>query len=124
MNPRIFRTAEFTRIASKLGIVDAMLIAAINRVEQGLIDADLGGGVLKLRIARPGGGRRGGFRTIVACSIGEKSFFVFAYGKNDMGNMSPKEVIRLRRLADVLLGLSDVEIARALEARELTEVNR
>ena len=41
-------------------------VAAIETAGRGLIDADLGGGLIKQRVARPGQGKRGGFRMMIA----------------------------------------------------------
>jgi hypothetical protein len=64
---RIFKTKAFSLFASKVGIGDGALCRAIRDAELGLIAADLGGGVIKQRIARPGQGKSGGFRTLSAC---------------------------------------------------------
>jgi hypothetical protein len=78
---RIFRTKSFRRFQRKEGIDDRSLSEAINRAERGLIDADLGHGLIKQRVARPGEGRRGGFRTVIAYRIGERAVFLFALRK-------------------------------------------
>ena len=72
---RIFKTKWFVRFARKQGIGDADLRAAVDRAVAGMIDADLGGGVIKQRIARPGEGKSGGFRSMVLFRAGEKAFF-------------------------------------------------
>src|SRR4051812_27957600 len=88
MPTRIFVTSSFAKFAKREKIADAVLIEAIERVERGLVDADLGGGVLKLRIARPGQGRSGGYRTIVACLVNSRAFYLYGFGKNDIDNIS------------------------------------
>ncbi len=62
---RIFKNKAFTRFAKKSGIDDASLCKASRDAERGLLDADLGGGVIKQRVARIGGGKSGGFRTLI-----------------------------------------------------------
>lgn len=118
------KTAEFARFAAKARIADALLVAAIERVERGLVDADLGGGILKLRIARPSGGRSGGYRTIVACIIEERAFFLFGYAKNEMENVTPKALRRLRAAADALLGIEEQDLMNALQRGDLMEIER
>lgn len=81
MPTRILITAPFARFARKERIADSALLDAIERVERGLVDADLGAGVLKLRIARSGQGRRDGYRTIVACVVDARAFFLYGYAK-------------------------------------------
>ena len=73
---RIFKNAWFKRFARRKKISDQALKEAITRVEEGAVDADLGGNVLKQRIARPGQGRSGGYRTIIIFRQGDKAFFV------------------------------------------------
>ena len=73
---RIFKNAWFERFARKQNISDKAIAQAIERAEQGLIDADLGGGVIKQRVARPGQGKSGGFRTVILYRTTERAFFV------------------------------------------------
>ncbi|MGD1069262.1 MAG: type II toxin-antitoxin system RelE/ParE family toxin [Bryobacteraceae bacterium] len=53
------------RFAMKAGISDVSLCKVIRDAERGLIAADLGGGVIKQRLARPGEGKSGGFRSLI-----------------------------------------------------------
>ena len=78
---RIFKNRPFARFARKSGLSDAGLLKAVRDAERGLVDADLGGGVIKQRIARPGGGKSGGFRTIVLFRSGARAFFVHGFAK-------------------------------------------
>jgi hypothetical protein len=71
---RIFKNAWFERFARKQNISDKAIAQAIERAEQGLIDADLGGGVIKQRVARPGQGKSGGFRTVILYRATERAF--------------------------------------------------
>jgi hypothetical protein len=71
---RIFRNKPFTRFARKARITDAELCAAVANIKRGLIDADLGGGVIKQRIARQGGGKSGGFRALILLRVAERAF--------------------------------------------------
>ena len=119
---RTFKTKEFARFAKSEGIDDATLCRAVGRAQSGLVDADLGGGVLKLRIARKGGGRSGGYRTIVLFRRGELAFFVQGFAKSSQANLGPRELRRCRRLAADLLPLDNSGLALLLAAGTIIEV--
>ena len=78
---RLFKNKPFSRFARKAKLSDTALREAVGRAERGLIDADLGGGVIKQRIAREGAGKSSGFRTIILFRAGERSFFVHGFAK-------------------------------------------
>ena len=118
----VYVTKEFRRFARKAGLADAKLLEAAHDLVAGRYDADLGGGVFKQRVARKGGGKSGGFRTIILFRIGSHSVFAHGFAKSDKANVSAKELKALKRLADVLLGFSDEQIAAAQAAGELIEV--
>lgn len=118
----VYVTKEFRRFARKAGLADAKLLEAAHDLVAGRYDADLGGGVFKQRVAREGGGKSGGFRTIILFRIGSHSFFAHGFAKSDKANVSAKELKALKRLADVLLGFSDEQIVAAQAAGELIEV--
>ena len=119
---RVFKNRPFARFARKAGLSDAALRAAIRDAERGLIDADLGGGVIKQRIARPGGGKSGGFRTIILFRAGARAFFVHGFAKNEQANIRDDELAAFRMLAAEMLGYQDEAIARAVRAGVLIEV--
>lgn len=91
---------------------DTVLRTAIRDAERGLIDADLGGGVIKQRTARPGGGKSGGFRTIILFRAGARAFFVHGFAKNERANIRDDELAAFRMLAAELLGYRDEAIER------------
>jgi hypothetical protein len=64
-------------------ISDAKFCAAVQDADAGRIAADYGGGVIKQRIARPGGGKSGGYRTIILYRHRDKAFFVYGFAKSD-----------------------------------------
>jgi len=70
------------------------LCAAVHRAERGLVDADLSGGVIKQRIARPGEGRSGGFRSILYFRSHERAFFVFGFAKSDLDKITADTLAR------------------------------
>lgn len=120
---RVFMTRDFARFARKEGLEDARLCDAIARAERGLVDADLGGHVIKQRIARPGQGRSRGYRTVIAFRSAERSVFMYGFGKNERDNIDDLELADLKRLAGLLLGLSEDEVATAVRETELKELS-
>jgi len=118
----VFVTEEFAQFARKSRLSADRLLQAAAEVMHGRFDADLDRGVFKQRVAREGGGKSGGFRTIVVFRAGEHSFFVHGFAKSDKANVSAKELKALRQLGGVLLGFSDEELLIAQGAGELIEV--
>lgn len=119
---RIYKTRIFARFARKVKLDDTALAGAVADIERGLISADLGGGVIKQRIARPGGGKSGGFRTIILFRTEIRAVFVYGFEKNAKDNIDAAELAAFRRLASQLLARDDGEIETALEAGALIEV--
>ncbi len=100
---------------------DSSLVSAVERAQQGLIDADLGGRIIKQRVARPGEGKRGGFRLLVGFGS-HRSVFLFGFAKNERENIGDAELITLRQIAGSFLSAGDEKIERALEDGTLIEV--
>lgn len=119
---RIFKTKPFARFADHEGIEDAALCDAVRRAEQGLVDADLGGGVIKQRIARPGQGKSGGFRSILLFRHGERAFFAYGFAKNDRANIARDELKAFRKLAGEMLGLEDEGLQAVMTNGTIMEV--
>jgi hypothetical protein len=119
---RVYQTKGFARFARKAGLTSEQLLGAAAEVANGACDADLGGGVFKQRVARPGGGKSGGFRTILLCQAGRLAFFVHGFAKSEKANVSAKELKALKRLADEMLGFSAGQIRTAQRSGELIEV--
>jgi hypothetical protein len=119
---RIFRNKPFTRFAWKAGIGDSMLCETIRDAERGLIASELGGGVIKQRIARPGQGKSGGFRTLIVFRAGSRAFFVHGFAKNERGNIERNQLAALKKLASEPLGCDEDAIARAVASGTLVEV--
>ena len=117
-----FKTKAFSRFAGREGIDDAALCEAMDRARSGSVDADLGGGVIKLRIARKGGGRSGGFRTIVLFRRGDLAFFVYGFAKSARETLRRDELETFRRLADEYLALDRAGIATAQAVGAIIEV--
>ena len=119
---RIFKLKGFARFQRKERIGDAALFEAIGRVEAGLIDADLGGGLVKQRLARKGQGRSGGYRTVIALRRGDRAVFLYGFAKNERSNIDGDELDELRRLARGFLGLAAQPLAALVAEGELMEV--
>lgn len=121
---RVFTNAWFGRFARKEKIAANVLWDAVERAERGLIDADLGGGVIKQRISRPGSGKSGGYRTVLLYRRGEKAFFVFGFPKSAQDNMRDDEEEQFKKAAKVILALSDEQLLKWVEGGQLEEVSR
>jgi len=120
--PRIFKNRWFVRFARKVRIEDADLCKAINDAEKGLIDADLGGGVIKQRIARPDEGKSGGYRSIVLFHSGERAFFVYGFAKSERDNIKKNELKAFKALADEMLSYDKAALTKALKSSVVFEV--
>ncbi len=119
---RIFKNTWFTRFAKREKISDDALCKAVSEAEKGIVAADLGGQVIKQRVARPGQGKSGGYRTIIIFRQGDKSFFVYGFAKSDRDNIDKAELEVFRQAAIHLLALDDEQLAILLENGALTEV--
>lgn len=119
---RVFKNKWFQKWAAKERLDDEALRAAIEEMENGLIDTKLGGHVVKKRVALPGRGKRGGSRTLVVYQQADKAFFVYGFAKNERANISDKELKALKLLATQLLGYTNPALVKAIKAGELIEV--
>lgn len=119
---RVFKTRYFIRWMRKTALNDEVLCVAVNEMAQGLIDADLGGGVVKKRVGISGRGKRGGARTLVATNKGNRWFFVYGFEKNDRANISDDELEALKDLAEQLLARTGHQLAAALNDGSLMEI--
>ena len=112
----------FARFAAKEGITDYELKEAVNQLEAGLPDANLGGDVYKMRLARPGEGKAGGYRVLVFFRSEERTFFVYGFAKANRGNISEKELKGYKRDAKVDLSFTNEQIRDRLRKRIFIEV--
>jgi hypothetical protein len=119
---RVFRTQTFTRWMHKAGLSDESLCQAVREMVQGLIDADLGGNLVKKRVALPGQGKRGGARTIVATRMVDRWFFLYGFNKNERANIDGEELKALQELAREYLALDGQQIEQAVSNGKFTEV--
>jgi hypothetical protein len=118
----VYKTKEFSRFARMADLASAQLLEAARAVASGRWDADLCGGVFMQRIARGGGGKSGGFRTIILFKVGGHSFFVHGFAKSEKANTTPRELKALKRLAATFLGFDAEALKKASVAGEIAEV--
>jgi hypothetical protein len=119
---RVLKTRTFHRWLRKSELVDQDLCVAVLEMERGLIDANLGGQVVKKRVALPGRGKRGSARTLVATNLGDRWFFIFGFSKNERSNIDTDELRILQETAKELLSLKSAEISAAIGKDELLEI--
>lgn len=119
---RIFKHRAFSRWATAENITDNMLKEAFNEMEKGLYEANLGSGLYKKRIAMEGKGKRGGYRTLVACKWNDKAFFLFGFAKNERDNIADSEEKVYRRLSKDLLSMELKAIDNLLKNGTVIEV--
>ena len=119
---RVFKNTRFTRFADKEGIADKSLRETVDLLDAGQFDADLGGDVYKMRMARGGEGKSGGYRVIVVFRRGQRTFYVYGFAKSQRGNISLREKRELKELAKELLGLSDEAIEQSVKTGRFIEI--
>jgi len=119
---RVFKNTRFTRFADKEGITDDSLRETVGLLEAGQFDADLGGDVYKMRMARDGEGKSGGYRVIVAFKRGRRTFYVEGFAKSDRDNIGRREKKNFKDMARKYLGFSDEAIDLAIKAGSFIEI--
>lgn len=119
---RIFKTRWFVRFARRQGVEDRSLTEAIARAGRGLVDADLGGGIIKQRVARRGQGRSGGHRMLIAYRAGDRAVFLYGFAKNERDNIEPDELRTLREIGAAWLKAAPHLIDKALAEEAIQEV--
>ena len=120
---RVFKTRSVARFCKSEGITDKQLAAAIARAEKGLIDADLGGGLIKQRIARQGQGKSSGWRTVIAYRAGHRAVFLFGFAKSDLDNIAPDDLAAFKETAQTMRTASEAYFAAALKDNRLQEID-
>jgi hypothetical protein len=121
---KIFKNSWFGRFGRKEKISADALWDAVERAEKGQIDADLGGGVIKQRIARPGESKSKGYRSIVLFRKGEKSFFVYGFAKSELGNIREDEVEQFKKMVRYVPALTDAQLSELISSGQFEEVAR
>ncbi|MGA3371410.1 MAG: type II toxin-antitoxin system RelE/ParE family toxin [Terracidiphilus sp.] len=120
----VYKNKSFARFAKRARIPDADLWRAARLVNEGQIDADLGGGVIKQRIARAGEGKSGGSRSIILFKKDERAVFIYGFEKKDITNIGQSDLVAFRKLAEVILSCTDAEIAQRVLSGSLITVER
>jgi len=120
---RILKTRTFNRWLRKTLLSDTALLKAIDEMERGLVDADLGGNVYKKRVALPGRGKSGSARTLIATNREDRWIFMFGFEKNDKENITQPELAYLQSVAQIFLGYSNDELQLAIAKGEFLEVH-
>ena len=120
---RVFKTRHFQRWMRKTELTDAVLCKAVQEMAAGLIDADLGGSVVKKRVGLAGRGKRGGARTLVATNRGDRWFFLFGFEKNERDNIGDDELQALQDLAADWLKRTAAQLDEAAADGALLEIN-
>ena len=120
---RVFKTKEFARFARSERITDERLAEAADRAERGLVDANLGGGLIKQRVARQGQGARSGYRTLMAFRAASRTVFLYGFAKSESDNIGPDELDFWRRVAAAFLAMDAPKLNAMIQAQEITEVS-
>ncbi|GHU67567.1 addiction module toxin RelE [Spirochaetia bacterium] len=119
---RIFKYKWFAKFAEKAAITDDDLREAVKEIEAGLVEANYGGDVYKKRIARPGEGKRGGYRTIVFFRRGDKLFFVYGFPKSKQDNIKEDEERDFKKAAKRDFAWSDEDLEAYKKTGQLIEI--
>ena len=119
---RIFKRRDFARWQTGERLPDTVLCKAVREMESGLVDADLGGLLYKKRVARPGSGKSGGYRTLLAARIGSRYVFLHGFPKSATANITREEKRALQFAGKVFLELPVGNLSKALQAGVLLEV--
>jgi hypothetical protein len=93
-----------------------------SNVERGLIDADLGGNIIKQRVARTGQGRSGGYRMLVVYQVGHRAVFLYGFAKSERENIDADELLTLREIGGAWLAADPRRIAQAIKEGALQEI--
>jgi hypothetical protein len=113
---RAFKTAWFSKAATKAGLSDQVLKKAIVQVMQGQAD-DLGGGVFKKRL------NENRHRSIILAKGGRYWVYAYLFAKKDRANIEPDELLSFKKLADAYGRMTEAELMSALRMGELKELS-
>lgn len=120
---QIFKTKWFMRYARRERLEDHSLCEAIERAEHGIVDADLGGGIIKQRVARTRQGRSGGYRLLIAYRSGSRAVFLYGFAKNERDNIETDELETLREIGEAWLEAKKERLEQVIKEGLLKEVN-
>lgn len=119
---RIFKTKSFLRFANKEGISDHSLCNVVKELENGCIDANLGNGLYKQRLARPNQGKSSGYRCIIIYQHNDCAYFMYGFPKSEKENLSPDELKAYKKAAGIFLNFSQDQIEKMLSDKVLIEI--
>jgi len=119
---RIFKNKWFARFAQKEAISDESLCEAVKQIEAGSYDADLGAGVFKQRIARPGESPSSGYRVILCFKLEKRTFFVYGFAKSSRANIAQDETKEFKKLAKILFAMTDEQLERMVQNGDFDEL--
>lgn len=122
MARKILKRRDFSKWQTGEKLPDTALCHAVEEMERGLVDADLGGLLFKKRIARAGSGKRAGYRILLAARIGHRYVFLHGFPKRSKANITEAERKALQFAAKVILELSAMQLVKALADGVLLEV--
>ena len=120
---RLFKTKWFMRYARQERLEDHSLRDAIEHAERGLVDADLGGGIIKQRVARTGQGRSGGYRLLIAYRSGKRAVFLYGFAKSERDNIEADELETLKEIGAAWLEAKKERLEYAINEGILREVS-
>jgi len=120
---RVLKSRWFARWARREGLTDTTLRFAVEEMRRGLVDAVLGGGLVKKRVARPGGGKSGGYRTLLAADFRDRWIFLYGFAKSERENIDDDDLRDLRRLARAYLSMSEAATRRLIDTGVLMEAS-
>ena len=119
---KVYKHSEFAKWAQKENLSDGVLLNALDEIKQGLVDANLGGGLYKKRVAVNNKGKSGGVRILLAYQIKSVAFFIYGFAKNDRDNISASELKQLKMYAQLLLSFDIKQLSIMAEQKEIIEV--
>lgn len=119
---RIFKTKAFSKFAKRERISDSMLCDAVERAEKGIVDADLGGNIIKQRVAREGQGRSKGYRVLIAVRLKKRYVFMDGFAKNERDNIDEDELDALQEYGSAWLNADEKSIKISINEGKLQEI--
>jgi len=112
---RKLKTKWFNKWAKKNKLSSTNLIETIQNVESGLSSADLGSNLFKVRVAREGSGKSGGYRTLLVYKKDDRAIFLYGFAKNEQDNISKTELEMFKKLGNDLLKYNQNDLEKALD---------
>ena len=122
MPVRILLELEFADWATDNDVTDSMLLKTAEEIETGLVDARLGGFLVKKRMAAPGRGKRGGYRVILAHRQADRLIFLYGYAKNQREDITKVEMIALQKFAEVFMQVDSSKLNEMIAKSTILEI--